>query len=54
MQFLNAGTNTGMPMTAPKSDNVTAQQHGFFKKGWSQHSESAIKVHGLCCAITLP
>ncbi len=36
-----------MSMTAPKSDFGTAPQHCFSKKGWSQHSETALKVHGL-------
>ncbi len=43
-----------MSMTAPKSDSVTAPQHHFSETMWSQHSETALKVHGLCCAIKLP
>ncbi len=40
-------------MTAPKSDFVTAPQHHFSETRWSQHSETALKVHGLYCAIKL-
>ena len=41
-------------MTAPKSDFVTAPQRDFSETRWSQHSETALKVHGLCRAIKLP
>ncbi len=41
-------------MRAPKSDFVTAPQYQSSESWWSQHSESAIKVHGLYCAIKLP
>ena len=49
-----AENNIGMSMAAPKSDSQTTKQHCFSKKGWSQHSETGLKVHGLSHAIKLP
>ncbi len=43
-----------MSMTAPKSGFVTAPQHHFSETRWSQLSETALKVHGLCRTIKLP
>ena len=33
-----------MSMGAPKWDHGNSPQHQFSKKGWSQHSDSALKV----------
>ncbi len=41
-------------MTAPKSDFMTAPQHHFSVSRWSQHLETALKVHELCHAVKLP
>ncbi len=41
-------------MAAPKSDMETALQHWFSGSRWPQHSETALKVHGLFCAFKLP
>ncbi len=40
-------------MTASKSDIGTAPQHWFSESRWSQHSETAFKVHLLCRCIKL-
>ncbi len=42
-----------MSMTAPKTDIGTAPQHWFSESRWSQHSETAFKVHLLCRCIKL-
>ncbi len=41
-------------MTAPRSDLRTTPQHHFFESWWSQHSETALKLHGLYQVIKLP
>ena len=42
-----------MSIAAPKSDMETALQHWFSESRWSQHSDTALKVHGLFRAIKL-
>ncbi len=41
-------------MTAPKTDIGTGPQHQFSESRWSQHSETAFKVHLLCRCIKFP
>ena len=40
-----------MSMTAPKCDFKTAIQDCFTKNGWPKDSETALQIHGLCCAV---
>ncbi len=43
-----------MSMTAPQTYIETAPQHWFSKSTWSQHSETAFKVHLPFQVIKLP
>ena len=42
-----------MSVAAPKSDHRTSPQHQFSKNGWSQYSDSALKVRDIIFDVVL-